>query len=72
MNKKNRGEANGYAHLTEQIVREIRRAYGIPRGSMKHYHSPNGITMTELGRRYGIRHTHVSQIVHRKLWKHVR
>lgn len=66
-----RGEKVWNSKLTAALVTEIRKAYGPVRGCMKLYHPPNGVTMTELARRYGLCHTHISQIIHRKIWRHV-
>lgn len=54
-----RGERNGFAKLTEDIVREVRRLYA------------EGITQTEIERRLGVDQTNVSLIVRRKRWAHV-
>ena len=54
------GEANGQAKLTDTIVREIRRLY--PEG---------GVTQCELGARYGVAHSTISRILHRKKGAHV-
>lgn len=53
------GVRNGSAHLTEQQVVEIRALYAA------------GMTQVELAARFGIAQTNISQIVLRKMWKHV-
>jgi hypothetical protein len=55
-----RGEANNLAKLTDDDVREIRRAYAAGEGSQQ-----------QIADRYGIYQTTVSVIVRGKAWKHV-
>lgn len=52
------GEGHPYAVLSEQQVREIRSLHGI-------------VSMREIGRRFGICHQHVGNIIHRRIWKHI-
>lgn len=56
-----RGEANGFAKLTEDQVREIRKRI-----------ESGAISMRALSFEYGISDTTVRLIIKRKLWKHVR
>ena len=51
-----KGELHGCAKITEAIVREIRAAPGLQR---------------DIAKRFGIGQACVSQIRHRKTWKHV-
>lgn len=55
-----RGEAHRNARLTEQIIREIRAR-----------HAGGTATTNALAREYGLYSGHVSDILHRRLWKHV-
>lgn len=55
-----RGELQSKAKLTEQQVREIRRAY-----------AAGEYTMDELAARYGVTHPTILDIIHRNTWKHV-
>lgn len=55
-----KGSDNGVSKLTEDDVREIRDTY-----------EREDITMAELGDRYDISSTNVSDIVNRNRWKHV-
>ena len=55
-----RGEKCGWAKLTDEQVREIRRAYAA-REALQH----------ELAARFGVAQTLVSQIVRGKVWKHL-
>lgn len=57
-----KGEANGRSRLTESDVRAIRALY--ERG-----HS--GRSGAALARRYGVGPSQVSDVIHRKTWKHV-
>lgn len=54
-----KGEKNGQAKLTENIVREIRK-----------YHS-NMITYREIAKKFSICQTTAFNIVKRKSWKHI-
>ncbi len=54
------GEASGMAKLAEADVIEIRRAYAV-----------SGITQAALGARFGVAHTTISSIIHRKTWFHL-
>lgn len=54
-----RGEEHGCARLNESDVREIRALRG-------------SLTQVEIGRRYGIRQTTVSEIQRGNLWSHVK
>ena len=54
-----KGSRNGNSKLTEEVVRSIRLMYS------------NGIKQTEIGRTFGVTQVLVSQIVLRKIWKHV-
>lgn len=56
--------------LTERKVREIRQAYGRYKGNMRHYH-PDGPTMAELARKFGVSESAISNVVKRRTWKHV-
>lgn len=58
-NRKIAGESNVWAKLTDSCVKEIRRLVA------------EGITKAEVGRKFGIRDSHVCKIVQRKLWAHV-
>lgn len=53
------GEAHHFASVTPQDVRDIRAAHAA------------GVSGRALGRKYGISHTAIRQIVHRRSWKHV-
>jgi hypothetical protein len=55
-----RGEAHGYAKLTDGIVRDIRALY-----------AKGAISQTELGRLYGVTQAQISSIVLRKSWSHI-
>jgi len=55
-----RGEQLNRGVLTDRMVREIRSRY-----------AAGGISLAALGEEYGISASHVCQVVHRKLWKHV-
>lgn len=55
-----RGERNGHAKLTENLVRELRRVY-----------ADGGITYKALGQRYGISGTHAKDVISRVNWKDV-
>lgn len=57
--RRSRGEANGFARLTEDIIRAVRRAHA------------GGESQGSIGRRMGIPQPYVSQIVRRKSWAHV-
>lgn len=54
-----KGEANGHARLTEDLVREIRKAHA------------DGESQGSIGRRLGIPQPHISRIVLRRSWAHV-
>jgi hypothetical protein len=54
-----RGEKNGTAKLSEEIVREIRAVY------------PAQGSLTVLARRFGVNYQTISKIVNRKSWQHV-
>ncbi len=54
-----KGEDNGCAKLTEAQVIRIRKLYS------------QGYTQIELGEMFGVTHTTISYIIHRKLWKHI-
>lgn len=54
---KARGEANGNAKLTEDIVRKI--------------HASVDVSHAELARMYGVRPTTICAVRHRKTWKHI-
>jgi hypothetical protein len=54
-----RGEENGCAILTEDLVREIRRLVG------------TGLTRKEVGERLGIKAPTVYAVASRRLWRHV-
>ena len=54
------GETHGMARLTENLVREIRQRY--VRGET---------TLARVGAEYGISMSLVSQIVNRRIWRHV-
>lgn len=56
-----RGARHGMARLSEQEVREIRAAT-VGRG---------GCTLSELGRRFGVKRGTVRDIRRRKIWRHV-
>jgi hypothetical protein len=55
-----RGEANGWARFTEMQIREIRRLY-----------ESEGISQSELGRRFNARQGTIWQIVNYRTWKHL-
>lgn len=54
-----RGERNSHAKLTEADVREIRNL------------SASGASTGTLATRFGIRSKHVTDIIHRRKWRHV-
>lgn len=54
-----RGEANSFAKLTDDAVREIRRL------------SAAGLKPTEIGRRYGVERTSIKNVLAGRTWKHV-
>lgn len=54
------GSLNGYAKLTESQVLEIRELY-----------SKGGVTMKQLGEKYGVTRQAISEIIRRKNWKHL-
>jgi DNA invertase Pin-like site-specific DNA recombinase len=54
------GTASGNAKLTEEIVREMRTRY-----------AAGGVTQQALSDEYGINRGTISEIINRKLWKHV-
>lgn len=56
------GEDQVRSKLTEQAVREIRAMY---KGAWK------GPRQWQIAEQYGITQTLVSQVIHRKIWKHV-
>ena len=56
-----RGSQHGMARLSEQEVRDIRAATV----------GPGGFTLTELGRRFGVKRGTVRDIRRRKIWRHV-
>jgi hypothetical protein len=53
------GERNGYAVLTEQNIRDMRRR------------SKEGASHRAIAAVYGVHPAHVSRIVNRKIWTHV-
>lgn len=55
-----KGEKNGMSRLTEEIIKEVRALYA------------GGVLQDALAKRYEISQTHVSNIVNRKTWWHVR
>lgn len=55
-----RGEANGYAKLTERAVQEIRGRY-----------AAGGITQEQLGVEYGVSQVNIGYIIRRKHWAHL-
>lgn len=55
-----RGSANGMAKLTEKQVREIRLMYPC-----------EGVFLRHVAERYSITTTTVSDVVNRKIWKHI-
>lgn len=55
-----KGEQHGMCKLTEKQVVEIREIY-----------SSQKISLSALGRRFGVSHTHIRFIVKRESWKHV-
>jgi hypothetical protein len=64
-----RGEQNNFAKLTEERVREIRRAYQkIPR-------SPGGYTkdgvLKQLAADFGVSYRNLMQIIRRETWTHI-
>jgi hypothetical protein len=59
-NKKSRGESTNGAKATNEIVLEIRAKYAL-----------GGYTFGGLGREYNLDGQTVSNIVHRKSWKHI-
>jgi predicted XRE-type DNA-binding protein len=54
-----KGEANGFAKLTEELVAEIRRTYGAKEA-----------TQQEIADRFGVHQAHVSRIVRGAGWRH--
>lgn len=54
-----KGEEHHAAKLTENRVRKIRRLWKA------------GWLQVHLAKRFGVRQTHISDIVHRKVWKHI-
>lgn len=59
-NGNHQGEANGRAKLTEQNVKDIRRA-----------HQEQSLTYPEIANVYGVSVVAVARICQRKLWSHV-
>jgi|SRR6188768_779520 len=55
-----RGARQGCAKLTEQLVRDIRANYALCR-----------VTMRELATRFGVSLPTISQVITRRIWKHV-
>ena len=55
-----RGQQNGRAVLTENDVYAIRAA-----------HAAGGVTLTALSSQYGVSRTVISDVVHRKSWRHI-
>lgn len=55
-----RGVDNGYARLTEEAVRQIRKRY-----------ADGGTTMRQLADLYGVGVTAVYMVIHRATWRHV-
>ena len=55
-----RGERNGHAKLTEELVRGVRAAY-----------AAGGVTQRELAAHFGVSQMTVSDLVTRRTWKHV-
>jgi len=55
-----RGEGNIFAKLTEEQVLAIRREY-----------VPWVVTQSQLGKKYGVSSSIISEIVHRKIWTHL-
>lgn len=55
-----RGERHGLARLTDDAVRDIRASY-----------AAGGVTLLELGERYGVSKSTVFGIVDRQTWTHV-
>lgn len=53
------GMRNGFAVLTDQNIRDIRRC------------SEDGASNRAIGALYGINAAHVSRIINRKIWSHV-
>jgi len=58
--KRTQGERCGSAKLTDEKVREIRRAY-----------AADGVTQQALADRYGVSQITISDVVRRKKWRHV-
>lgn len=54
------GEANGRAKLTAERVREMRAEY-----------ASGGISMIDLGKKFGVNDRSVCMIVNRQTWKHI-
>lgn len=54
-----KGSKNGLSILTEEIVLQIRD------------YAKKGLSQNNIGAKYGILQSHVSQIVNRKIWTHV-
>jgi predicted XRE-type DNA-binding protein len=55
-----KGEANHFAKLSEDQVREIRN-----------WHASNSITQSELASLFHVNHQTIHNIVHRKSWSHI-
>lgn len=66
----NSGEANWAAKLTDEDVREIRRAYGPATG--KGSHTIGRPTQAELAAKYGVTQPQISFILRGKGWTHVK
>lgn len=65
-NRQAKGETNGYSKFTEEQIREIRRRHALKRG----YHDPvNG--QGALAKEFRTSQPHISDIVSRKVWKHI-
>lgn len=54
------GEDHSCAVFTEGDVRDIRSLF-----------ASGSYSMRAIGRRYGVRHQHISDIVRRRIWKHI-
>lgn len=54
-----KGEANGYAKLTDDIVRQIRKMHR------------EGVVQRRIAEQFGLHWAHVNDIVHRRIWKHI-
>lgn len=61
-----RGNKHHNTHLTEDVIREIRRL-GNSRAPWTH----GDLSLVALGRRFGINHSTVARILRRQTWKHV-